>query len=129
MIQSSVGCDVAGLMAWEVIVAGRSDTLLAETFFFTFLGRSLRRSPAAPATAGRRSMLLESDLSVCLLERLLGVDITLLAFLAEVTTTGDLGCTYRSQDAAVVIKLRPGLLWLAWGSHTEDSGDLGDKGL
>lgn len=99
-------------MAWEVMVPGRSVTLLADTFF-TFLGRSLRRSPAAPATAGSRSMLLERDLRVCLLERLLGEDKTLATFFVVGTTAGDLGCTYRSQEAAVVMILSPGLLWLA----------------
>lgn len=113
MIHSRVGWDVAGLMAWEVMVPGRSVTLLVDTFFFTFLGSSLSRSPAAPATAGNRSMLFESDLRVCLLERLLGVDSTLVTFFVEVTTTGDLGCTYRSQEGDVVMMLSPGLLWLA----------------
>lgn len=113
MIQSRVGCDVAGFMVWDVMVPGKSVTLLADTFFFTFLGSSLRRSPAAPATAGNRSMLFESDLRVCLLERLLGVDKTLVTFFVDGTTTGDLGCTYRSQGAAVVMILSPGLLWLA----------------
>lgn len=93
MIQSRVGWDVAGLMGWGVMVPGRSVTLRAATFFFIFLGSSLSLSPAAPATAGRRSMLFDRDFRVCLLERLLGDDNILVTFLVEVTTTGDLGCT------------------------------------
>merc|ERR1712106_422676 len=96
----------------------RSVTLRAPSFFLTFFGRSFSLSPVVPATAGSRSMLLERDLRLCLLDRLLG-DVSTFTFLPllltipVVTKLGDLGCTSISMGAVVVITPMPGDVWLA----------------